>query len=366
MPKTVLEVDFVGTTAHKLFRAEDINRAPGTLLPAGATLVNNLGMTLTGRGGRPNPDYGKLRVWENVVNSNYGGLQASLKRQMSHGLLLNVNYAWSHSIDNGSTWHSGATTANGAAAGEGFTTDPTHPQFDRGNSIYDIRQRLVINHVWQLPGYNMKGPLGYVAGGWSLSGIWAFQTGAHYQPYRAGSPDLDGTNADGSCSVADVTNGLCHNDGGDFLLTRGRNERPDSSASSFSGSNHTTWANGWCPGGSVENGSCAGGTSTKAGLPVFTHPCLGCVGNLGRNTFVGPNYWSTDMTVSKNFKLTERFNLKFDAAAFNVFNRTNFLLATAGAGAHNEIRDPLFGQAGGTTIGGGGPRVMQFGLKLSF
>lgn len=146
--------------------------------------MNNVGETLVGYGGAPNPNYGRLRVWENVVNSNYNSMQASLKRQMSHGLLLNVNYTYSHSIDNGSTWHSGATTANGAAGGEGYTTDPTNPEFDRGDSIYDIRHRLVINHVWQVPGYNMKGPASYIAGGWTLSGIWSLQSGAHWQPYR--------------------------------------------------------------------------------------------------------------------------------------------------------------------------------------
>jgi hypothetical protein len=87
---------------------------------------------------------------------------------------------------------------------------------------------------------------------------------------------------------------------------------------------------------------------------------------LGRNTFVGPGFWSTDMTLSKSFNLTERFKLRFDSAAFNIFNRTNFLLATSGGGAHNEIHDSLFGQSGGTTLNGVGPRVMQFGLKLSF
>ena len=61
-------------------------------------------------------NYLKLRTWENSVNSNYSSFQGSLKRQMSHGLLFNVDYTYSHSIDNGSTWHSGATTANGAAA----------------------------------------------------------------------------------------------------------------------------------------------------------------------------------------------------------------------------------------------------------
>ncbi len=45
------------------------------------------------------------------------------------------------------------------------------------------------------------------------------------------------------------------------------------------------------------------------------------------------------MTLSKIFKFTERVNLKFDAQAFNIFNRANFILATAGGGAHNKITD---------------------------
>jgi hypothetical protein len=358
LPKTIVEVDFVGTTGHKLFRAEDINRAPGAYLPAGVTLVNNVGETLLGYGGLPNPNYGRLRVWENVVNSNYNSMQASMKRQMSHGLLVNVNYTWSHSIDNGSTWHSGATTANGGAGGDGYTTDPTNPEFDRGNSIYDIRQRLVINHVWQMPGYNLKGAEGYIVGGWSLSGIWSFQTGAHWQPFRGGFPNVVeingvGGNPPGACTQADVNDGNCENTGGDYLLTGGRNERPDSSVPRFGGFNHSTWTNGWA-------------ASTQTGLPTLSAPCLGCLGNLGRNTFVGPGFWESDLTLSKNFNLTERFKLKFDAAAFNVFNHTNFVLATAGGGAHNDMRDPLFGEAGGTSVGNIGPRIMQFGLKLSF
>lgn len=365
LPKTVLEVDYVGTTGHKLFRAEDINRAPGTVLPVGSQITNNVGEVLIGYNfpdsvqGRPNPNYGRLRTWENVVNSNYSSLQASVKRQMSHGLLLNVNYTYAHSIDNGSTWHSGATTANGAAGGEGFTTDPTHPQFDRGNSIFDIRHRLVINHVWQLPGQNLKGALGYVAGGWSLSGIWAFQTGAHWQPYRGGSPRLKTISSGGtaSCQSADVNSGNCENLGGDYLLTRGRNERPDSSVPGFSDFSRFTWANGWFD---------ANGNPNQSNLPVLSSPCLGCLGTLGRNTFVGPGFWQTDMTLAKNFKLTERVNLKFEFASFNIFNRANFLLAGSGGGGHNDIRSSIFGEAATTQFGSVTPRIMQYGLKLGF
>jgi hypothetical protein len=296
-----------------------------------------------------------LRVWENVVNSSYNSLQASVKRQMSHGFLFNVNYTWSHSIDDGSTWHSGSTSANGAAGGEGFTTDPTHPQFDRGNSIYDIRQRLVINHVWQLPGQNLRGIGGVVLGGWSLNGVWQFQSGAHWQPFRSSPANLSEitivdpiNNPNGSCTPADIPSN-CVNKGGDYLLTRGRNERPDSSVPGFSGFNHNTWALGWAQGG-------------QANLPVLSAPCLGCLGNLGRNTFVGPGIFQTDMSLTKNFRLTERFNLKFDASAFNVFNRTNFELATSGTTNKNNIASGKFGVAGGVI----GQRTMQFGLKLSF
>jgi hypothetical protein len=332
------------------------------VLPVGSKIVNNIGETLIGNGGRPNLNYGRLRVWENVVNSNYNSLQASVRRQMGHGILFNANYTFSHSIDNGSTWHSGSTSANGAAGGEGFTTDPTKPQLDRGNSVYDIRQRLVFNYVWQLPGQNLKGVEGLLAGGWSWNGVVQLQSGAHWQPFRSSAPNLkEISDPTKSCSAADVNGGNCLNHGGDYLLTRGRNERPDSSLHGFSGFNHNTWANGWCQGGTVLGG-CAGGTLSQSNLPVLTNPCLGCYGNLGRNQFVGPGIVQADMSLTKIFKLTERFNLKFDASAFNVFNRTNFELATGGTANKNNVASGNFGVAGGVI----GQRTMQFGLKLAF
>jgi outer membrane receptor protein involved in Fe transport len=377
-PKMVVEINYVGTAGHKLFRAEDTNRDPGELLPAGATLVDNFGRTLTGLGGPLNPNYGKLRTWENVVNSNYNGLQASVKKQMSHGILFNANYTYSHSIDNGSTWHSGATTANGAGGGEGYTTDQTLPGLDRGNSIYDIRHRLVLNYVIQLPGYNMKGALGYALGGWSYNGIWSFQTGAHWEPYANVDNDPanlveitnlnPAANPTGACLASDfqgafATSPNCVNTGGNFNLDGGSSGRPDSTIQHATFS-RSTFANGWCPvsQGGFSFGQACGGTPTASNLPLLSAPCLGCTGDLGRNNFVGPGQWQADMTLSKVFKITERMNLKFEAQAFNAFNRANFLLAVNGGGAHNSIQDPLLGQAAGTLI----PRSMQFGLKLSF
>jgi len=375
LPKTVVEARYVGTAGHKLFRAEDINREPGSLLPLGVAEVDNFGRTLNGLGGRLNQNYGRLRNWQNSVNSNYSSLQASLKHQMSHGLLFNVDYTYSHSIDNGSTWHSGATTANGSAAGEGFTQDQTLPGLDRGDSIFDIRHRLVLNYVWQLPGQNLKGVMGVIAGGWSLNGIWSFQTGAHWEPFTSSGRRLREADGATPCSQADLTNGACFNFGGDFNLDRGRNDRPNSSVSRVGGVSHNAWANGW--GISPTADPLTFTTSGSGPSLALSTPCPGCVGNLGRNSFVGPGQWFADMTLSKTFKITERVNLKFDANAFNVFNHTNFILATAGGGANNKYAsiglDPItglfdlqtisnFGQAAGTLRA----REMQFGVKFSF
>jgi hypothetical protein len=134
--------------------------------------------------GRLNPNFGTLRVWQNVVNSNYNALQLSVKKQASRGMTFNLNYTLGHAIDAGSTWHSGATSSNGAGAGEGYTTDVTLPQLDRGNAIFDIRQRLVANYVWELPWMKEQhGVIGHLLGGWQYNGIISWQTGAHWEPW---------------------------------------------------------------------------------------------------------------------------------------------------------------------------------------
>ena len=374
MPKLSIEANYVGTAGHKLFRADDVNRIPGGHLPGGSCVTDSFGRQVCGTPShRINGNYGSLRVWENAANSNYSSFQLAVKKQASHGLQFNANYTWSHSIDSGSTWHSGATTANGDAAGDGFTTDWTLPGLDRGNSLFDIRHRLVFNYVWDLPFGKHTGFANALLGGWQYNGIWAFQTGAHWSPYTRAPEDLVETNqlAAGNqvaCTAADVNNLNCTNIGGDFELSRtnshSRNSRPNSTIAKFGGATHDMWANGF--GGGFLDGSIFSSSS-----------CLACPGNLGRNTFVGPSDWYADMSLFKNFKVTEKVALQFRVEGFNVFNHTNFVLANANQAntetTHNQIpteSDILnktgnfsnFGQAGGTL----NPRNLQFGLKISF
>ena len=117
----VVQLNYVGTAGHKLFRAEAVNRIPGARLPEGTCVTDTFGRKLCSQVntsedangfvinpvGRLNPNQGFLRVWENAGNSIYHGLQLSVQKRMSHGLQIAGNYTWSHAIDSGSTWHNG-------------------------------------------------------------------------------------------------------------------------------------------------------------------------------------------------------------------------------------------------------------------
>jgi hypothetical protein len=348
----VFEANYVGTVAHKLFRAEQVNRVPGgsldpatvynPSLPAGCT-IDRFGRELcsqkdpvgiTNTNGRLNPNYGRLRVWENVNNSIYNSLQLSLSRQMSHGLQFAVHYTWGHAIDNGSTWHSGATSSNHEGAGEGYSSDQTMPRLDRGNSIFDIRHTLSMNYVYELPKFQNHGRVvAAVLGGWQLNGTISYHTGAHWEPFCHGSR--------GSC---------------DYNNDYEANDRPNATMAGFSGANHDMWANGW--GGNF----CYNKDPNASDNCVFQRPMPGNTGTLGRNTFTGPGYMAWNPSLFKNIKISERTKLEFRAEGFNILNHTNFKLPGAEGQYHDSVRDSTFGQAGGTF----NARNLQFGLKLSF
>lgn len=346
--KMVIEGRYVGTSGHKLFRAEDTNRIPAGRLACGTTVIDQFGRTLTGRAGancfgagtsgngRLNPNYGTMRTWLNNVNSNYNAFQVELRKQTSHGLTFNFNYTWSHSLDAGSNWHSGATSANGAAGGDGYTSDQTLPKLDYGNSTYDIRHRWVLNYIWEMPWFkNDKGLKGAILGGWQWNGIWSFQTGAHWSPF---------------CSNCD------------FNRDGQSNERPN--ALGVISATHDMWADGWGLLGNVGGTSPLGAVGSGA---FFTRPCTtatACIGNLRRNQFVGPNYFNVDFSLMKNFKVTERVNLQFRAESFNFFNRTNFQLPNGASGGNQGTR--VNSGAFGTSNGTFNPRQIQLGLRMTF
>ena len=231
---------------------------PGARLPEGACVTDNFGRKLCSQVntkqddngfainlvGRLNPNHGFLRAWENVGNSIYHSLQLSVQKQMSHGFQIAGNYTWSHATDSGSSWR-GFETANGFAAGDAVTTDETLPGLDRGNATFDIRHRLTLHYVWELPFFrNSHGWPGTILGGWQWNGIWSFQSGAHWSPFRGGPGPNFRDNGTGACDPASFDPTRCFNVGADYNLDGVANDRPNAIANLLNVT-HAQWADGF-------------------------------------------------------------------------------------------------------------------------
>lgn len=345
-----LKASWVGTFGHKLYRAEDINRQFGGKDLAAGVGPSQFGICASGGAGpyRVNCLFGRMRVWQNSVSSNYNALQVVLDKKMSHGFEWHANYIWSHSLDTRSTWHSGATTSNGAA--EGFSMDQAHPELDYGNSIFDVRHRMSNTFVWQLPWHSdQRGVTGHILGGWQINNIISWRGGFAWTPYCNPSSFPGGGS---SC---------------DFNRDGVRNDRPNQPAF---GSNMPSTSRAVFepdhPGRNLQTSdfytsSCSSPTPHRsdgdgnlcAGWPGAFN------GTLGRNTFRGPTFADVDLSLFKNFKVTEEVNVQFRAEAFNLFNRTNLKMPGAN---FNGSGSELFGLSTGTFF----PRQIQFALRMTW
>jgi len=106
---------------------------------------------------------------------------------------------------------------------------------------------------------------------------------------------------------------------------------------------------------------CLANDGTPFEIPPFTDAGAGCNGNLGRNAFTGPGFFTIDLRVSKGIPFGERLRLDLIADAFNLLNRTN-------VAAVNPLCDP---SAGATCVAGQptaayDARQFQFALKLTW
>ena len=125
---------------------------------------------------------GGVALNRSIGNSFYNGLQANLTKRMSHGLQLQTAYTWSHAIDDA------PDPLNPAENNRSFPRNSFALRNERGSSDNDIRHRVAINYVWQLPfgkgqRFVASGLMSKVLEGWQLSGITTFQSGHPYDVF---------------------------------------------------------------------------------------------------------------------------------------------------------------------------------------
>ncbi|HKS72575.1 MAG TPA: TonB-dependent receptor, partial [Terriglobales bacterium] len=331
--KAVLDVSYVGTTGTKLPRFRQIDQAYitkaqiDTLSPDVVTRMELIGIPAPVAqflynnqlwGQIPSvvrtPFFGFAQLFqaEDSVSSNYHSLQAKVDKRFSHGLSFLASYTWSHSIDGASVFF-----GSGANATTIFPQNNYNLAAERGSSDFDIRHRLSFSFTYEVP--TLHALPSFLGSGWQLGGILTAQTG---QPFSV----LTGQGLSGT--------GL-------------GNDRPDLVGDPNAGPHSVNqWFN------------------TSAFVP--NQPLT--FGDAGRNIVTGPGYADFDFSVLKNFKIHERFNAQFRAEFFNITNHPAFalpsnILAAPSFGALFQTPDAAQNNVG---LGSGGPRLIQFALKLSF
>ncbi len=291
-PNTAMTMSYVGTKGTHLMTYFNYNRQ---YYDSPSNTVNY-------------PALGGINVQDAIGTSNYNALQTQLNRRMSNGLLFGINYTWSHTIDD---------SPGAFDQGQAGVVDYRNLGAERANSLLDVRNRFVMNMMYELPfgrghnmGSNWNGFTNAVLGGWNVNFIATVESGTPFDLIDNQSnpnvrPDLVG----------------------DPYATNG------SELQSFNPA-----AFGLVP----TNGQ---GVAISAG----TTP---------RNILTGPAYRDVDFSTFKDFKMGERFTTQFRAEFFNLLNTAQF------AQPDQSITDSNFGQI--TSIRYQSERQIQFALRISF
>jgi hypothetical protein len=304
---------------------------------------------------RPNPQFSQIFYLDSGGNSYYHSLQVHVRRHFERGLDFGLAYTFGKSIDDMSVDPVGAASGGGLSTTNSRTpTDIRNWRLDRGRSDFDNRHVLVTHLLWDLPvGHGRKyfanapGFINQIVGGWTLTGIFNYQSG---EPYSVQSGALTAANT--HVSRADIIG-------------------PKPKTGLFSIPNSI--------GPVVFNSSGfdeATGCVETGGGSKFCIPAPGKNGNQGRNIFDGPSYWNFDFGALKNFTITERIRLQFRAEMFNAFNHVNFENPRNATEGSPTITSSVFGRTCCTSAStpstasiisiGEAPRVIQFALKLTF
>lgn len=367
---TVLDVSYVRTLGTKLFGFLDLNqpriygdflnsfneleafRANGTPVSAGNTIArifggaqaaitalgaanfqNGLAGTVADNLDRNNytryaaagvspfylrnfPQYNQVQYGDNVGSSSYNSLQMALSHK-GRNSVLNVNYTYSRSIDNGST------------DGNGFTApvDNFNLVNNRGRSDFDRPHVVNLFGSYSLPFgkgqrylSSVNGAVDRVIGGWEIGGLAVVQSG----------------------SVFSVT-----------------------SARRTVGSSLNSYANysGDRTIGSVQRVGNGVVFFTPEEVARFTFPGAGEIGNSGRNSFRGPGFFSTDLSIVKRIPVNERLRFTFRAEMYNALNRANFAVP-----GNSIVTTSSMGRISSTVNAntGTGARVAQMALRMDF
>jgi hypothetical protein len=329
----VASITYAGSETEHLWVTYQLN--PGQFIP-GNCVAGQYGLSAPGPcSNNTNTNARRLFSVNNYPNANlianidqyddggtssYNGLILALQKRISRGVSIGANYTWSHCIGDLAVGNSTGNAGNGLVI-------PTNRRQDRSNCISqeiggtfssDRRHIFNLTVVGEVPKFNNR-TLRMVATGWQAAGIYRASSAAWQTVTLLPERQLSGTANQRPLQV--------------LQDTRCTDQK------------YSCWIN----------------------PSAFALPALGTLSTMNRANIPGPNFWQFDLSLTRNFAITERQKLQVRGEAFNLTNSFRAgipppSLAAGGSGVITTFGSPNFGQITSALE----PRIIQLAMKYVF
>ena len=305
--RTIVTGGFVGSRGYDQIRNVEYNQSIPIVQADGSYFFPSTT--------RRNPNFGSMRLRISDGLSWYSGLIAAASRRFSAGLAMQASYTLGKSEDLGSQAVGSADFDNSFQPAYAFD-----PMSNKGLSDFDIRHNFVFNTTWELPfGKSRGGAARAFADGWQVSSIVTIRSGIPFSPVLGFDRARAAPRSGGAGQRPDLVTGCSLN-------------------------------------------PVRGGADVYFDPDCFSLPALGTLGNVPRNTIIGPGFGSWDMAFFKNITLSGSRRIQLRAEGFNITNHVNLgLPASTVFNSSGRVSN-----AGQITNIVGIARQWQFGVKVDF
>jgi len=252
----------------------------------------------------PYPGYGSIELYNNAANSRYNSLQATVNSRLRNDLMFQAAYTYSSSID--------PSSGNGSGGDLQNIANPYNRAYGMGPAWFNRRDIFNANFLYEIPLLRnaTSRALRTGLGGWEFSGVFTAETGLPLNITQGGPESSNG-------------------------LPLGQN-RPNVTGSESYPRTVAEWFN----------------------TSIYSSPALGQWGNLGYDAIQGPGRFNVNLSLFKNWVLSEKrgSKLQLRVESFNIFNHTQFQNVSTTFTSSN------FGQVTSAFD----PRSFQLGMKAYF
>ena len=324
---TIATANYIGNWGRKMNRVQNANQGFVQSCPTCSTVTSNAviyfpltsfnsGNTIdanhTSNGGG---QHAFVELATNDGNTDYSALELNLQRQMDHRLMYNFSYTWSHNMADFVDNLTGGDTPQNAH-------DYGH---EMSNSYQDVRHRFVANGTYLLPigegglVMNNNSLASRLIGNWQANAIVTLQTGEPFNVTATNTSDTGGNSAFYANCIGDAFTGASTN----------------------------------------RHAYVIGGSSFFINPAAFSAPGLGQFGTCRPRAWHGPGLEDEDISLFKQFPITEGSKIETRFEFFDAFNHPSF----GNPAANISTSGSNFGKVSSTTAG---PRIMQIAIKYYF